>query len=164
MDAPRILLVLSLAMLLQMVAAALSYETARSAPQEHQTVAEMEIGGERAVEDAEHWGFGLVFGITTILSLVATLFLATGQARYAVQRKLAIFVGAAAYLAVFVVMMLRYRDYTEQGPTLLGPLATPTTWMVFGLWGVPAIFVLIYCVKFDTWFGDDETQSEGKLD
>lgn len=161
-DAPRILLALAVAMILLIVVAAFSYETTWSNPPVHPNIATMEIGGERAADDANNWLLGLVFGVTMILLLVVSLFLAPGQSQNAVQRKLAIASGGVVYVAVFVVMMLRYRDYALEGPSLLGPFTTPTTWMVFGLWIAPAVFVVIYCAKFETWFGsEDPTQSEG---
>jgi len=162
MDASRILLALSVTMLLLILAASMSYETVWSSPEAHPTINTMEVGGVRAVEDSEHWGLGLAFGITTIVALVTTLLFATGPPRYDLQRNIAVLLGGTLYLAVFVVMMLQYRHDVEHGPTLLGPFAKPTTWMVFGLWSVPGIFVAIYCVKFETWFDDDESRHEGK--
>jgi len=163
LDTPRILLALSVALLLLIIVAALSYETAWSSAPGHPSIAAMEIGGERASEDGKNWLLGLAFGTTTILSLVATLFFASGPSRYSTQRRLAIVAGAVGYIAMFVVMMVQYRDYAVEGPSMLGPFATPTTWMVFGLWSVPAVFVVIYCLKFDTWFGsDDTTRNEGE--
>ena len=166
-NAPRILLGLSIAMIVLIIVAVLSYETAWSGATAHPSIANMEIGGERATDDANNWLLGLAFGATTIASLVATLLFVSGPSQYARTRTLAILFGGVAYLTVFVVMMLRYRDYAVEGPSLLGPFSVPTTWMVFGLWSVPAIFVAIYCVKFDTWFSSDEVvqnaiQSEGE--
>ena len=98
-----------------------------------------------------------VLSTITIFSLVATACLASGPSQYVRQRTLAICSGGFVFVAVFVVMMFEYHEYASGGPSLLGPFTTPTTWMVLGLWGVPTVFVFIYCLTFDTWFGSDET-------
>lgn len=125
----------------------------------------MEIGGTLALEDAEQWGLGLAFGIVTIFALVGSLMFAAQHAKYALQVTLAVLCGGILYVAMFVVMMLSFRDYVREGPSLLGPFAAPTTWMVFGLWAVPMIFVVMYCVKFNTWFAPQtESQAEGEAE
>tara|TARA_Y100000385_G_scaffold287591_2_gene352167 strand:- start:198 stop:716 length:519 start_codon:yes stop_codon:yes gene_type:complete len=161
LDAPRVLLVLSISLLLLMIGASVTYESAWSKPEQHSRISSMEIGETQAVEDAGHWGFGLAFGMVTLFALVASLMFAAQHSKYALQLKLAVLGGGIVYVATFVWMMLSYRNYVREGPSLLGPFAAPTTWMVFGLWAVPMIFVVIYCVKFDTWFAI-QTESQGE--
>ncbi|MEM1228056.1 MAG: hypothetical protein AAGJ40_20390 [Planctomycetota bacterium] len=162
MDASRALLILSSLLLLLMVGATISYDTAWSSPQRHPQIETMEIGGSRAVEDAQHWWLGLGFGLVTILTLVATLLFAARDGQHAKSLSRAVVAGGFMYVAVFVGMMVSYRQYTAGKPMTLGPFAAPTTWMVFGLWAVPMIFVAIYCVNFNAWFAaDSETQPEG---
>lgn len=164
-DTPRVLLALSVTLLLLMTVAAVTYESAWSKPEPHPTIATMEIGGTRAAEDAQHWLLGLAFGVVTICALVASLIFAAERSEYALQVKLAVLFGGTLYVAMFVVMMLSFRDFASEGPSLLGPFAAPTTWMVFGLWAVPLIFVVIYCVKFNTWFAPEtESHPEGEME
>ncbi|MEM6468044.1 MAG: hypothetical protein AAF802_00640 [Planctomycetota bacterium] len=164
MDSSRALLILSALLLLLMVVATFSYDTAWSSPQQHPQIETMEIGGARATEDAQHWWLGLGFGVVTIVTLVATLLFAAREGQYAKSLSRAVIAGGFVYAAVFVGMMVSYRQYAAGTPMKLGPFAAPTTWMVFGLWAVPMIFVAIYCVKFNAWFAaDSETPSEGDL-
>ena len=157
LDIPRILLSLALVMLLLIVAAAWSYDSAWATAENHPAIGTMEIGGQRAIDDAKHWLLGLAFGVVTISTLVVTLLLASGPDEFKRRRRIAICIGGLACLSVFVLTMLRYRDFAVGEPTLLGPFATPTTWMVFGLWSAPSIFVVIYCVTFKSWFADDDS-------
>lgn len=162
-DAPRILLILCVLMLLLIIAATYSYQTAWTEAEPHPGISTMEVGGARAVEDSQHWILGLAFGVVTVLSLIASLLFATQHTKYASQLTLAIMIGGLAYVAVFVGMMFSYRDYAQQGASLIGPFTAPTTWMVLGLWAVPVIFVAMYCVKFNTWFASEsETSAESE--
>lgn len=125
----------------------------------------MEIGGTRAADDAQHWGLGLAFGVVTIVSLVTSLRCAARRPKYALRVDLAVLGGGILYVAMFVIMMLSFRDYAREGPSLLGPFSAPTTWMVFGLWAVPLVFVVMYCVRFNTWFAPEtESQDEGEAE
>lgn len=153
MDNPRWLLLLSVALLTLMVVAGVSYDFKESTPAVHPNIATMEVGGQRALDDAEHWSLGLGFGLVMIALLTTCLMLAADHAPQAASLRLVILAGGGLFGLVFSAMMLAYRDYVAQeSPPLWGPFPTPTTWMIFGVWLTPAAFTAIYCFGFNKWF------------
>lgn len=148
-DTPRLLLYASSSMLMLIILAAYSYETAWSPPQPHPKFQAMEVGGPRAADDARHWRLGVIFGGVTLLTITSCLSFA---AKNSAHLRFAIVFGSAIYVAAFVALMFAYREYTSAGPSLQGPFPPPVTWMVFGVWSAPIVFTVIYCVKFNSWF------------
>lgn len=155
-DIPRLFSGLAVVLLLLVVGATFSYQTAWDSPEPHPTIPAMEVGGERSVDDADHWALGIVFGGTIILMFSASLLLAP-EVRQRFKLRVAIYATSALFLTIFIAMLLLFRSYAiAETPTLFGPFPAPTTLMLFGVWCVPMIFAAIYSLGFNAWFAEDE--------
>lgn len=166
---PTLLLVHSLACLTLIGFAVLRSDHAWTTASSHPDIAAMEIGGQRAIDDARLWPIGLALGLAMISMLTVTLNLATTDTASPRQLRTAILVGGVFYIAVFVAMMFSQRELSADAtPAVSGPFPAPTNWLVFGIWFTPVIFTAIYVLGFNTWFAadDDEqadaTQVDGK--
>ena len=157
---PTILLLLSIALLAELALAAMTFQP--TLPAAHPTFVAMEIGGERAVDDANHWWLGTVTGLTLIGFLTTCLTLASSNLPDKTSLVRWIVVGGVVFAMVFLAIMVAYhRDVASDPLTLFGPFPSATTWMVFGLWGAPVFFVAIYVVGFRRWFlPSDSTDSQ----
>ncbi len=122
------------------------------------------LRGESGKERHEHilW-LGWFFGI-----LVSTLFvacLAFGARRNDVVGpiKVPIAIGGVIYLIIWTVMVWTYRDYMNgsmDGRFLALPI--PLAWMVYGFWLFPAFFIVLFVVKYEEYFWDEESESKFK--
>ena len=91
-----------------------------------------------------------LYGALQIVVLVAGLCLGICHR----SRLFPMLLGGSAYLAIYTAVVVTYSNGMDNAPTMLGfPL--PTMLMVFGLWGTPWFFVVMYVVKFKAWVFDD---------
>lgn len=68
------------------------------------------------------------------------------------QRKWPLVIGGLLYGAVFTLLVLSYQSYASTGSgSLFLSLPPPTAWMVYGLFGIPLYFHLLYMINFDRW-------------
>ena len=68
---------------------------------------------------------------------------------------LPLIIGGIAYLAVFAAMLGTYARGMGNAPIAFG-LPLPTALMVFGMWGVPVVFVFLYIANFRSWIYNDD--------
>lgn len=107
------------------------------------------------------WAFGalqmLVFALLIVLGTCRPDKSAAGMAAV-------LLAGGVLYMALFTAIMLSYGWFlADRQLTLLGPFPTPTTLAVFGIWGVPFYFVVLYVVTFSRTFwteGDEKKFQE----
>lgn len=72
-------------------------------------------------------------------------------------------VGGVAYFVVFAAMSATYARGMDSAPIVLG-LPLPTSLMVFGMWGIPVVFVILYIANFRSWiYNDDDAQRFAEL-
>lgn len=116
----------------------------------HQDIAQMNKGGDADRHSGVIW-LATVYGAFQIAFLVTALRLGVRGGC----RPVTLIVGGVAYLAVFAAMVAAYRSGMESAPLILG-LPLPTFLMVFGMWGVPVAFVVLYVVKFRDWIYSEE--------
>ena len=112
----------------------------------HPQFSEMNQGG----DPSRHDGLillGGVYGGLQIVLLVAGLCLGIRADRSSCR---SLIVAGAAYLAVCVAMVATYARGQTVVPLVMG-IPLPTSLMVFGMWGMPALFVALYHVKFEEW-------------
>ncbi len=155
-----LLLLLSVTLLLLIVFAAVRFDSPQAPNTPHPQFHSMDVGGERAVDDAAHWEIGMMFGVVMITMLTVVLTLVAHGIPDSKSLRRVVWIGGALYAAVFVVMMFSWRDYSgSPGPSLSGPFPTPTNWMVFGVASTPVVFAAIYVVGFHLWFGANSHKS-----
>ena len=119
----------------------------------HPDVAQMTQGGDADRHSGVIW-LATAYGVLQIMFLVTALSLGLRRGC----RSATLVVGAVAYLAMFVAMVMTYRSGVESAPLVLG-LPLPTFLMVFGMWGVPVVFVVLWVVKFRDWiFNEDDSR------
>jgi hypothetical protein len=96
------------------------------------------------------WGWAL--GMLEIALFVGFLALGIRQCRILGRRKWPLLAGGLLYGAVFTLLVLAYETYAASEPRpLFLSMPLPTAWMVYGLFGVPLYFHVIYIVGFDRW-------------
>lgn len=120
------------------------------------------LRGESGKERHEHilW-LGWFFGV-----LISTLFvacLAFGARRNDVVGpiKVPIAIGGVIYLLIWSALVWSYRDFMNgniDGRFLLLPI--PLAWMVYGLWLFPTFFIVLFVVKYEEYFWNDESESK----
>ena len=117
----------------------------------HPEVSEMNRGGD-ASRDAGRIVIGGLYGGLQIVLLVTGLCLGI---RRDLGSPVPLLIAGAAYLVTFAAMVGTYALGMENVPIVLG-LPLPTSLMVFGMWGVPFLFVVLYVAKFRDWIFSDE--------
>ena len=106
---PIPLFVFALALLGLMTLAVAQFTPAE--PQTHSQFSTMQVGGNRAADDSEHWMFGLMFGWCVIANLLAFLWLGTDGKRHAGSLQILLCLGGVLFAVVYLVMMLAFGDY-----------------------------------------------------
>ncbi len=116
----------------------------------HSTFAASMQQGGSGIERHEHirW-LGLAYGALKIVFFVSCLLLGVRDSK---NRKWAFLLAGIVYLATFCLMMVADYFYVRDAtPTLVLGFPLPTAIMLYGLWGVPWIFLLFYVLNFDRW-------------
>ncbi len=109
------------------------------------------------------WLFGSVL-IAIFVSLLAWAATSNHRSRHAPRDEAhhakrdsyccwAFVLGALLYEGVFAALCLAYCNSLEspQAASFWGPFPTGTSWLLFGIWGSPLFFILLYVVFFNRW-------------
>ena len=156
------LLLQSVVLLSLMVVATLCFDNPWAATAGHPDFQTMDAGGERAIDDAATPWLGTVFGVAMIIMLTTVLTLAADGMPNGKSLRRTVACLGVLYVGVYVMMMWAYQDYSgPSGHSISGPFATPTTWMMFGVGLTPALFAIMYALKFHQWFGSIPDPPEG---
>ena len=146
---PLILLALLILLCSLLAGAALFGVHTEQSSEKHPRIAKMDIAADQATYDATRQLLGCAVGSTMILIFSTCLCIGAEETQRRRLLRLLIGLATIVYLAVFFVMMTSWRSSMARPTTeLWGPFPAPTTWLVFGLWSVPMLFVLIYVVGF----------------
>jgi len=116
----------------------------------HQTFDQTMQQGGSGPERHDHlrW-LGWAFGTLMITFFVGGLLLGVPKAA---EHKWPYVVGGAIYVLIFSLLALADHWYVRQQPApLVLAFPLPTALMLYGLGGIPAVFILIYTLKFDRW-------------
>jgi len=109
----------------------------------------MQQGGSGPERHADLRWLGWAFGTLQIAFFVGCLLLGVQQAG---ERKWPYVFGGLLYVLTFSLLALADHWYVRQQPApLILAFPLPTALMLYGLWGVPAVFILLYMMKFDRW-------------
>jgi hypothetical protein len=112
---------------------------------------------------------GWTFGVLQIALFVTCMTLGVSRRPFAADatpsaiasRRLLVLLfaaGAAAYVGVWTQIVRTDRAATMSGEvTYLGWFPTATSWMLFGLWLAPLVFVAAYIIGFSRWIMPPES-------
>ena len=98
------------------------------------------------------WGLGAATIAIFVGSLIfgcrrTSIYTQTGTATY-----LTLLVGGFLLEATFAMMCIAYwKSFTTAEPVFIGPFPAGLSWMLFGIWTVPAYFIVCYVVFFRQW-------------
>lgn len=117
----------------------------------------MQAGGPGAPRHEKILWLGWVFAILQVAFLVTCLALGASRKGRVGPFAVPLALGGLLMAAVFTFLILSYRAYmTEDSHSLFLSLPRPTAWMVYGVWGFPVFFMLLYILTFKRWFMTEE--------
>lgn len=125
-----------------------------AAGEPHPEIPEMNRGG----DGDRHAGLILVGGLYGGLQIVLLISAMRLGIRRDHNRPLSLLIAGTVYVGTFAAMVVTYTGGMERAPEVLG-LPLPTSLMVFGMWGVPFVFVVLYIAKFREWiYSEDDAR------
>ena len=150
MKQPIVLLLLLAAMCVVIVIVLLQQEVGQGHGFAHTTYQEtMQQGGSGLERHANVRWLGLAFGVLQIGFFVGCLILGLKKDS---GKAWVYFLCGIAFAAVFAWMVVADQQYAKgESTSLVLGFPLPTTLMLFGVGGVPLVFVLLYMLKFDQW-------------
>ncbi|HVS62853.1 MAG TPA: hypothetical protein VMT85_05015 [Thermoanaerobaculia bacterium] len=126
----------------------------------------MALGADGEARHRDVLGVGFAFAVLIVVFFVGLLFFALHRRGEAVPGKGTILFAAVLFLGAFVALFWTYSRFMEApgaGGLFLG-FPVPTAWMLYGVWGIPLLFILIYVARFNEWvFGAAEETEYTKL-
>lgn len=118
----------------------------------HPRFSTMLQGGDALERHGPILSWGWTLGVLEIALFVGLLALGLRHRRVLGRRKWPLLAGGVAYVAVFSLLIRAYEIYggSDVHPLFLS-VPIPTAWMLYGLFGIPLYFHLVYVVAFDRW-------------
>ena len=111
--------------------------------------ASMQQGGSGLERHGQIRWLGLAYGMLQIVFFVSCLVLGVRDPE---NRKWVFLLAGIVYVATFCLMVVADYFYVrDENLTLVLSFPLPTAIMLYGLWGVPLIFLLFYIINFDRW-------------
>lgn len=163
---PVVLFVLLLGMCAVVVWLAFQEPAVNQAGIAHPDHPAMALGADGAARHENVLAVGFVFAALIVAFFVGLLFFALQRRGEPIPGKTLILTSAAVFLGVFVALFVTYSHYLEspEPDRLFLGFPPPTAWMLYGVWGVPVVFILIYITRFNEWvFGAAEETEYEKL-
>lgn len=106
-------------------------------------------GGSGIERHATARWLGLVYGTLQIIFIVSCLLFGVPKATKA---KVTLICCGGAVVSVFGLLVITDYFYVRsEAPMFLLGFPLPTAVMLYGIWGVPLIFVLFFVIRFDQW-------------
>ena len=151
MDIGKLVFLLLLAMCVVFGIAFFVDEVPFSHGDPHPDHATMNQGGDGGRHDTILW-LGTTLGVIEVILSVVLLAFGILPGR---PQRIALSIAGIVFLATFLAMIVSYHGVIS-GPSPGTPkiflgLPVPTAWMVYGLGGIPLLFVFMYVVMFDSW-------------
>ncbi|HVS13737.1 MAG TPA: hypothetical protein VMV46_07425 [Thermoanaerobaculia bacterium] len=128
----------------------------------------MALGADGAARHQGVLGVGLLFASLIVAFFVSLLFFGLRRAGEPVPGKVLILTVGGLFLGAFVALFVTYSRYLESpDPEALAlGFPPPTAWMLYGVWGIPLLFIAIYVTRFKEWVygAGDETEYQNLLE
>ncbi|MEE2775166.1 MAG: hypothetical protein VYE73_00135 [Acidobacteriota bacterium] len=116
----------------------------------------MQRGGDGAVRHEAVLAGGRLLGTLMILFMVGLLAFGSSQGRKIGGEEIVMILGTVVFVTCFLFTVATYRSYAAQGGGALAlSFPIPTAWMLYGIWGAPIVFMLLYMVRFEPWIISD---------
>ncbi len=118
----------------------------------HPRFSTMEVGGSGLERHAPILWWGWALGLLEICLFIGLLALGMRHRQVLGKRKWPLLLGGLLYGTVFTLLILSYQSYANSPfhPLFLS-MPAPTAWMLYGLFGIPLYFHVLYVVSFDRW-------------
>ena len=101
--------------------------------------------------------FGWGFGVLQIIFYMGMMALGARKGVDLRGLKWPIIWGGLAYAVMWTLVVVAYTSYrTDDAPSLFLTLPLPTALFVYGLFPLPVIFVIYFCVGYKRWILTDE--------
>lgn len=134
-------------------------ETAHQRGMPHPDHASMALGGSGEHRHQNVLALGFVFAALQVAFFVGLLLLGLRRGDGSTPGRGAILLGGVAYLLVLGGLFRSYRRFmTSETYDLFLGFPHPTAWMLYGVWGVPLVFLLLYVVCFDRWIWNAQSR------
>lgn len=131
----------------------------------HPDFATMQLGGDSEARHGEILWLGYSFGALVIAFFVGLIDVALargGKSGPASARRTVWLVGAGLEV-VFLLLVLSYRAFMSDPSGDVWGFPRPTAWMMYGIWGFPMLFVVLYIFRFEQWILSPEDEAEFAL-
>jgi hypothetical protein len=129
---------------------------------DHAEFATMDVGGPG--KDRHEHIIWLVWVLGALICIFFTTCLAFGVRRHEVVGTFGkpIAIGGAIYLATWTMLMLSYNRFMngEGLDERFLLLPKPTAWMIYGIWGIPAFFIIVFMFKFHSQYWNEDLEKE----
>lgn len=123
---------------------------------QHPEFSTMQVGGDGEARLGPILWVGWFFGISQIAMFVAMLALGMRKKTGLGPTKVLLLLGLVIFAGIFTLLVLSYRSFMlgDNTDIVLG-FPIPTAWMIYGIWLFPIFFVILYVLKFNTWYLTD---------
>lgn len=160
MRVTRLLLVILLLLCGVLVSLFLREEAVHARGVTHPEHGAMMLGADGDSRHRPVLALGLGFAALQVAFFVGLLALALRRGDGRVPGWPALLLCAAVYLAMFVLLFASYDAFAAGEPveSFLG-FPRPTAWMLFGVWGAPMLFLLLYVARFEALVWDAESRA-----
>ena len=119
----------------------------------------MALGADGVARHQGLLGVGFLFAFLIVAFFIGLLFFGLQRRGEAVRGWAPILAVAVLFVGVFVALFVTYARYMESPDPqrLFLGFPPPTAWMLYGVWGVPLLFIVLYVIRFNEWvFGASE--------
>jgi len=122
----------------------------------HAGISTMDQGGDGKLRHDNIMLPGWCLGAATIAIFVGLLIFGTRKTgstmRTGQASCLTLLIGGALLELTFTMMCIAYwKSFTTAEPEFIGPFPAGLAWMLFGIWTVPAYFIVVYVAFFRQW-------------
>lgn len=126
---------------------------------EHPDYSTMQRGGPGKERHDHILWLGWFFGVVVCTLFVSLLAFGARRNDEVGSIKIPFTIGGVIYVLIWSAMIWSYRGYMNgdtESRFLLLPI--PTAWMVYGIWLFPAFFIVLFVVKYEEYFWNDESE------
>ncbi len=127
---------------------------------QHSRFVAMDQGGNGADRHESLFIAGWIFGSLLIACFVSLLLWGTKKKEHG----LLFLVGGLIYEGIFGMLCFSYwKSLTDSNVAFIGPFPASVSWLLFGIWLIPAFFIGLYVFFYDRWIFPIESEQKFKM-